>query len=105
MQNPIYSEAVSFLTYGSTILITMSENKKNVLFAEGFIKPELTIQQFEDFTPTNTLEKYPEFSFGLFKILPFANSDNFKWQFKIFNEYLMQNSQKRTKTREKLENY
>ena len=81
----------------------MSENKKNVLFAEGFIKPELTIQRFDDFTPPNTMEKYPEFSFGLFKILPFANSDNFKWQFKILNEYLSQNSQKSKKIAKNLE--
>ena len=90
MENPGDSfpidHSLSPLTYGSTILLSLSEDPNKVLFASGFILPSLTIQHLEDASPLNSSEKYPEFSFALFKILPFGSNENFKWQNRVLNE-------------------
>ena len=80
---------VANLTYGSSIILTMPDNHLNVLYGEGFISPSLTIKHFEDTSPPNIDEKYAEFTFSLFKILPFSNHDSFKWQSKILHDYLL----------------
>ena len=78
--------SLSPLTYGSSILLSLSEDPHKVLFATGFIQPSLTIQHLEDASPLNSNDKFPEFSFSLFRILPFMSSENFKWQNKVLGE-------------------
>lgn len=82
-------DLVNPLTYGSSIILTVPQDPKAAIFLENFIQPNLSIIHLEENASTGFIDnKYPEYSFSLFKILPFSSADNFKWQERILTDFL-----------------
>lgn len=101
---PIFSkqDSVKELTYGSTIILTVSHNQKSSLFVDGFLHPNLCIVNLnENMESDHIRDKFPEFSFALFKILPFSSFESFKWQEKILKEFLLDEKKDQSLTEKK----
>lgn len=87
-----YEEKVTPITYCSTIIFSSEHSNDNILlYVEGFISPKIILKNF-DYNFNNKLgSSFPESTSTHFKILPFSNCDNFRWQNKIINDYFVQN--------------
>ena len=81
-KNPKKADTVDF---GSTIIIIFPESKYNVIHADGFIMPRVSLMDYEpgDHCANFKDRNFPDFSNSLFKIMPFFHSDSFSCQEQI----------------------